>query len=666
VSQDLGEAVLKLTTDDGAMQKGLDKAGKDAERSGKEIAAGIMEAMTAAYLFASKLVEAWAEADRAQVQLNFAVKSSAALYDGATRRLNEFAQSMKELTGIDDDLIKSQLGIEATFGLTEQQMKDVMTAALNLSSMGIVSLDQAVKGLSGSFEGSIGMLGRYVPQLRDLTKEQLAAGDAVTIANEKFKGMAETLGNTVSGKLAKLGVAWGDVMEQMGRVLELDLGWLFKPITNLLNLLTNIIGKTIELRAAQAAFKDGTASLEQQITVLNQALKDNAAKIENIHQTQLKMVKLYGEAITKSDDYKYWNRQQVAIQSTREEMLAALKAMQDYQKNLDDAQAKADALAAAAAKAAKDAADALAAAEAAEAERVDGYIQFVIHQQAEAWEKRKVLIAAEKQAIADTLAVEIASNSVRMQIEADLTKAMEDTLAVEIASNSVRMQIEADLTKAKGEALAAEIQANSDRMQNEKDTAEGIANAEKDAADKTEKAWKDAWNNIQSFSSSVLGSLTTIANLYYQNQLAMAGEDTAKQKEIKQAQWTAQRNLSLASAIMSTAQAVMQTFTGFGGWPLGVLPAAIMAGLGAVQIGLIKDQPMPEFAQGGEFIVPPGYPDDSYPMRVQSGERVSVTPAGEGESMRVTMMLDSRVLGTWLGRASKNQEFIIHAGAIVP
>jgi hypothetical protein len=34
------------------------------------------------------------------------------------------------------------------------------------------------------------------------------------------------------------------------------------------------------------------------------------------------------------------------------------------------------------------------------------------------------------------------------------------------------------------------------------------------------------------------------------------------------------------------------------------------------------------WAQGGSFVVPPGYPNDSFPMRVQSGERVDVTPAG--------------------------------------
>ena len=35
------------------------------------------------------------------------------------------------------------------------------------------------------------------------------------------------------------------------------------------------------------------------------------------------------------------------------------------------------------------------------------------------------------------------------------------------------------------------------------------------------------------------------------------------------------------------------------------------------------------WAKGGDFMVPPGFPNDSYSMRVQSGEHVSVTPAGQ-------------------------------------
>lgn len=37
-------------------------------------------------------------------------------------------------------------------------------------------------------------------------------------------------------------------------------------------------------------------------------------------------------------------------------------------------------------------------------------------------------------------------------------------------------------------------------------------------------------------------------------------------------------------------------------------------------------------AGGADFVVPPGFPNDSFPMRVQSGEHVVVTPAAQGPS----------------------------------
>jgi hypothetical protein len=53
----------------------------------------------------------------------------------------------------------------------------------------------------------------------------------------------------------------------------------------------------------------------------------------------------------------------------------------------------------------------------------------------------------------------------------------------------------------------------------------------------------------------------------------------------------------------------------------------------------------PQAHSGADFIVPPGYPNDSYPLRVESGERVQVTPAGEpgkgGNTVNVTVYTGS-------------------------
>lgn len=57
------------------------------------------------------------------------------------------------------------------------------------------------------------------------------------------------------------------------------------------------------------------------------------------------------------------------------------------------------------------------------------------------------------------------------------------------------------------------------------------------------------------------------------------------------------------------------------------LNIALAAGAGMVTSALF-DSVIPKFAGGGDFIVPQGYNNDTFPMLVQSGERVRVTPAG--------------------------------------
>lgn len=51
-----------------------------------------------------------------------------------------------------------------------------------------------------------------------------------------------------------------------------------------------------------------------------------------------------------------------------------------------------------------------------------------------------------------------------------------------------------------------------------------------------------------------------------------------------------------------------------------------------------------KMAAGGSFIVPPGFPNDSYPLMVESGERVSVTPTRQvGNEYRILAEINSSI-----------------------
>jgi hypothetical protein len=123
-------------------------------------------------------------------------------------------------------------------------------------------------------------------------------------------------------------------------------------------------------------------------------------------------------------------------------------------------------------------------------------------------------------------------------------------------------------------------------------------------------------------------------------------ERAEKIAKLKRRQAIFDKAVTITQIAIETARAVVAS-----------LPNLVLAGLagslGAIQLATAAAKPIPTFATGGSFIVPPGFNGDSFPITsamVQSGERVTVEPAGsfsQSESrnpMLVRVELDGRTL----------------------
>lgn len=100
----------------------------------------------------------------------------------------------------------------------------------------------------------------------------------------------------------------------------------------------------------------------------------------------------------------------------------------------------------------------------------------------------------------------------------------------------------------------------------------------------------------------------------------MQAEADAREEEmqLKQAQRTKRMNIS--QAIIESSLAVLKTFTQWGGWPAGIAPAAIMAAIGAAQVGLMAATPA--MAKGGPVKADDG---KTYNARMDPQKRGYVT-----------------------------------------
>lgn len=194
------------------VSEGLADLGKKAEKVGKKLTKTLTVPLTAIAAASVKLADT-------QVQAEAKLLTALQGREAVQQRLIAQAGELQSRTTLGDEAIIEQQAFLAALGLTESQIGDTINAAVQLSAALGISLESAVKNLAKTFGGMTGELGESIPALKNLTKEQLMAGEAISFVNENYKGFAETAAATGMGPLVQLKNALGDLGEQIGVIL---------------------------------------------------------------------------------------------------------------------------------------------------------------------------------------------------------------------------------------------------------------------------------------------------------------------------------------------------------------------------------------------------------------------------------------------------------------
>ena len=163
-----------------------------------------------------KIIGAAAEADAAIAGAANSLRLSGEYSKDAHIAVQDFASALQDTTGVGDDVALSMFSLAQSFGLSSKAAKDVVKAAADLSAATGVDLQTAVNNLSAAYNGNIGKLGKLNPALKDLTKEQLAAGAATKILADQFGGSAAAKLDTFAGALDAAKGRFGDIVEEIG------------------------------------------------------------------------------------------------------------------------------------------------------------------------------------------------------------------------------------------------------------------------------------------------------------------------------------------------------------------------------------------------------------------------------------------------------------------
>lgn len=177
---------------------------------------GFLVGLGAAAIIRSVARAAFAQ-EEAVTRLNASLRASGEFSEEASRSLQEFASQMQATTIFGDEVILNQIALAQAFGFTTENVKEAVAAATELSAAAGIELTEAIRRLGRSISGSVEDIAKFAPEIRNLTKEQLAAGDAAKVLGDALRGSAAAQAETARGRIIQLGNALGDVVEKIGQ-----------------------------------------------------------------------------------------------------------------------------------------------------------------------------------------------------------------------------------------------------------------------------------------------------------------------------------------------------------------------------------------------------------------------------------------------------------------
>ena len=199
-----------------------------ADKSSKKVGKSFIE-MTAKFYLAVKaiqklkkvfvdLTDAYGKQDDVERKLAAASKNNPYINGTGVRGLIAYASELQNVSRFGDEAIIDQQSFLVALGHSEETIRAVTLAAVEFASTGQVNLETAFKQMNQTLSGSTGRLGLMIPALKELTVEELKAGDGLQVIIDKFQGMKEASVEGFAGIKIQMQNTFGDIKEDIGEV----------------------------------------------------------------------------------------------------------------------------------------------------------------------------------------------------------------------------------------------------------------------------------------------------------------------------------------------------------------------------------------------------------------------------------------------------------------
>lgn len=586
---------------------------------------------------------------KAEKQLETASKNNPFLNAQNVKQLKNFASELQKIGTVGDEQLLPLMAQLAAAGRTQAEIQEIMSAALDVSASGAMSMESAVKNLNKTFSGLSGELGESVPQIKSLTKEQLRNGEAVRIIARQYEGMAkETAKSTGSG--IQLSNAIGDLKEQLGMGFVAIISPVQRLFTNLVNKVTEAIklvneflgfSTEIDIKPSDAAYRDWQ-NLKKEIGAISEeisatekhleSIKERTDDLINDEEELAKAQKRINElkAIPQADRTKEERSELISLIKAKARYKKVLKEEIDYNVDLSETNARQ-------------------AAENGELEEKKARLLELTSKCAEAEEKYNELLKKEKKLEEPKQQKDYTEEKKLIlkwgaESKTEIEKLRDELMAIELIKEQLSNgSIDIDVDMSQVDKAIENLKNTLSKEQFQK-VASDVSNAL--------GALSTGLNNISTYFNSAMESrLSDVQKeseaeadslkMQYDEGLISYDEYCQKKDEldkkaakreykIKLAQWT----MNLAMANVSAAQAVANALAS-GTPPLNILNAVAAGMLGAAQIATIMGSKpsAPSFSTGG-FLTGNSTSGDKIPFKGNAGEAI-LNPAEQRNFMRL-------------------------------
>jgi hypothetical protein len=229
---EMNEIQIGITLDDGTVKRGFARILNDGTSTAEQLGLAFkksfagLAALGGVYLSFSKLkafvsesIDQAAAQEAAVNRVNTALRLAGTFSESASRAFQTMASEIQRTTAIEDDQVLSLSAVARAMTSSNEQAMSLTKAAIELGVATGKGPDEAMQSLNATLSGSVGRLGKVIPELNKFTAEQLKAGAAIDFVNQRFGGSAASELNTFSGRIANLQNVFGDFKEEIGGLI---------------------------------------------------------------------------------------------------------------------------------------------------------------------------------------------------------------------------------------------------------------------------------------------------------------------------------------------------------------------------------------------------------------------------------------------------------------